>query len=93
MHSSELRRSAGAIGERTANSRRNAAPDRSETAISLIMTESSLMARSNSLLSRKEFPVRTRGEFPRTGLKLLSYSVNLLAPETPNEQNSLYFPS
>ena len=55
--------------------------------------EYSLMTRSTSLLSRKKFPVWTRREFPGTALKLLSYSVNLLAPETPNEQNSLYFPS
>ena len=45
----------------------NKALDRSEIAISLIMTESSLMVRSNSLLSpRKKFPVRTRREFLST---------------------------
>jgi hypothetical protein len=31
------------------------------------------MARSNSLLSRKKFPVRARREFPSTALKLLPY--------------------
>jgi len=47
--------------------------DRGEIAISLIMTESSLMARSNSLLSLKKFPVPAHGEFPSTALKLLPY--------------------
>jgi|SRR5215469_8553317 len=53
--------------------------------------EYSLMTRSNSLLSRKKFPVRTLREFPSTALKLLSHSMHLLGPKTPNEQNSLYF--
>jgi hypothetical protein len=54
--------------------------------------EYSLMTRSNSLLSRKKFPVRTRREFSSTALKLLSDSAHLLGPDTSNEQNSLYFP-
>jgi len=72
MHSPELQRSERQ-SEKAANSRRNTAPDRGEIAISLIMTESSLMARSNSLLSLKKFPVRAHREFPSTALKLLPY--------------------
>ena len=43
--------------------------------------ESSLMAQSASLLTRKIFPVRSRRELPRTGLKLMSYLARLLGPE------------
>ena len=43
--------------------------------------ESSLMAQSDSLLTRKIFPVRSRRELPRTGLKLMSYLARLLGPE------------
>jgi hypothetical protein len=59
-------------------------PGRGEIAISLIIVESSLMARSNSLLTRKTFPVRTRREFPRMGLKLMSYIDAFAWPERPN---------
>jgi hypothetical protein len=72
MHSPELQRSEGVIGE-GGKLAPNKAPDRGEIAISLIMTESSLMARSNSLLSLKKFPVRAHREFPSTALKLLPY--------------------
>jgi len=58
----------------------NKALDRSEIAISLIITENSLKARSNSLLSQQKFPVRTRREFPNTVLKLLPYLAPTLNP-------------
>ena len=61
-------------------------PDRdlATARISLIRAESSLMARSNSLLRPKKFPVRARREFPLTGLKLLSNLAHLLGLERPN---------
>jgi hypothetical protein len=48
MHSPELKRSEGQ-SEKGGELAPEHGPDRSEIAISLIMTESSLMARSNSL--------------------------------------------
>ena len=50
----------------------------------LIRAENSLMTRSNSLLSRKKFPVRARREFPSTVLKLLPYFVPLPSPGGSN---------
>ena len=93
MHSPELRRSAGAIGEGAANLRPNKAPDRSEIAISLIMTESSLMARSNSLLSRKNSLFERIGNLRMPALKLQRYLAHMPRLRALMDRNSLYFPS
>ena len=72
MHSPELQRSEGQ-SEKGGKLAPNKSPDRGEIAISLITTESSLMAQSNSLLSRKNSLFERRREFTDTALKLLCY--------------------
>ena len=71
----------------------NKALDRSEIAISLIMTESSLMAQSNSLLSRKNSLFGRRREFSDTALKLLYHLAHMPRLISLTDRNSLYFPS
>ena len=59
---------------------------------SLIRVENSLIARFNSLLRRKKFPVPMRREFPRNSLDLLPYLASLSGSQGLNGQNSLFFP-
>ena len=60
---------------------------------SLIRVENSLIARFNSLLRRKKFPVPMRREFPRDLLDLLPYLASVSGSQGLNGQNSLFFPS
>jgi len=55
--------------------------------------EHSLIARFNSLLRRKKFPVPMRREFPRNSLDLLPYLASLSGSQGLNGHNSLFFPS
>ena len=59
---------------------------------SLIRLENSLIARFDSLLGRKKFPVPMRREFPRKLLDLLPYLASLGGLARPNGENSLFFP-
>ena len=92
MHSPELQRSEGQ-SEKGGKLAPNKPPDRGEIAISLIMTESSLMARSNSLLSRKNSLFERHREFADITLKLLCYLAHLSCLTALTDRNSLYFPS
>jgi hypothetical protein len=60
---------------------------------SLITAEISLIARFNSLLGIKEFPVRACREIGRKGLTSRPFSLPMRRVRPPMEQNSLYFPS
>src|SRR5438477_11903370 len=60
---------------------------------SLIRRINSLMARFNSLLGRNKFPVPMRRELGRKPLNLVLDSEPIVALGSPDEQNSLYFPS
>src|ERR1700751_5255342 len=57
---------------------------------SLIRVENSLIARFDSLLRRKKFPVPMRREFPRNSLDLLPYLASLGGSLGLNDQNSRY---